>query len=243
VLEFAVYSAPTFRHSVETAFRYVHLMNEAADFRIEVAGEQARCVLHSTVPLPRVAIDFPVPDSIAVVESSLGRADLQNAIDGLIESGALDVTLNNLESANSIRSQVLAEDRARGLLTIGETVLVVLLAAAGFYGTQRYLVAVGRREYAIRASLGAGPSALSRLVFKRGLLLGLPGLLLSLPLVFILVSWLYKEEYVRSDYSVVSVTLIVAAVAMGLLVLMTAASIGPSLQARRTQPAPLLREE
>jgi ABC-type antimicrobial peptide transport system permease subunit len=194
-------------------------------------------------PMIFLAIDFPVPDSIAVVESSLGRADLQNAIDGLIESGALDVTLNNLESANSIRSQVLAEDRARGLLTIGETVRVVLLAAAGFYGTQRYLVAVGRREYAIRASLGAGPSALSRLVFKRGLLLGLPGLLLSLPLVFILVSWLYKEEYVRSDYSVVSVTLIVAAVAMGLLVLMTAASIGPSLQARRTQPAPLLREE
>jgi AraC-like DNA-binding protein len=33
-------------------------MNEAADFRIEVAGEQARCVLHSTVPLPRVGIDF-----------------------------------------------------------------------------------------------------------------------------------------------------------------------------------------
>ena len=40
--------------------------------------------------------------------------------------------------------------------------LVVLLAAFGFYGTQRYLVAAGRRECAIRAALGAGPDARSR---------------------------------------------------------------------------------
>jgi ABC-type antimicrobial peptide transport system permease subunit len=190
-----------------------------------------------------MAVDCPVTDSIAVMESALGRADLQRALEGLVDAGALEVRLNNVEAVNSIRRQVIAEDRARGLLTIGETVLVVLLAAAGFYGTQRYLVAAGRREYAIRASLGAGPRALSALVFRRGLLLGLPGLVLSLPLAFILDSWLYKEDYIRGDYSVLTVTAIVAAVVIGLLALMALASIGPSLQARRTQPAPLLREE
>jgi AraC-like DNA-binding protein len=58
VLEFAALSAPTWRAAVETAFRYSHLMNEAADFRIEVDGGMACLVLHSKVPLTRAGIDF-----------------------------------------------------------------------------------------------------------------------------------------------------------------------------------------
>lgn len=58
VLEFVAFSAPTWRVAVETAFRYVHLMNEAADFRIEVVGSKAHIVLASKVPLTRPGIDF-----------------------------------------------------------------------------------------------------------------------------------------------------------------------------------------
>lgn len=60
VLEFVAFSAPTWRAAIETAFRYMHLMNEAADFRIEVAGAKAQLVLSSTVPLSRAGIDFQV---------------------------------------------------------------------------------------------------------------------------------------------------------------------------------------
>ena len=193
-------------------------------------------------PLVMMTGDF-ITSAIAVIETELSRSDLEQALQALIDEGALEVELNRVEAVNSVRLDVIAADRARALLTIGEAVLVVLLAGAGFYGTQRYLVAAGRREYAIRASLGAGPRALARLVFKRGLVLGLPGLILSLPLAFILVSWLNKQDYIRSDYSVLTVSVIVLIVAVGLLALMAVASIGPSMQARRTQPAPLLREE
>ncbi len=58
VLEYVAASAPTWRAAVETAFRYSHLMNEAADFRVDVAGDKAHLVLHSTVPLTRVGVDF-----------------------------------------------------------------------------------------------------------------------------------------------------------------------------------------
>jgi AraC-like DNA-binding protein len=58
VLEFVAFSAPTLRAAIETAFRYIHLMNEAADFRIEIAGTKAQLVLHSSVPLTRAGIDF-----------------------------------------------------------------------------------------------------------------------------------------------------------------------------------------
>jgi AraC-like DNA-binding protein len=58
VLEFVVFSAPTWRSALETAFRYVHLLNEAACFRVEVVGDKAHLVLASSVPLSRPGIDF-----------------------------------------------------------------------------------------------------------------------------------------------------------------------------------------
>lgn len=58
VLEYAAASAPTWGAAIETAFRYTHLMNEAADFRIEVAFDKAHLVLHSKVPLARAGVDF-----------------------------------------------------------------------------------------------------------------------------------------------------------------------------------------
>ncbi len=58
VLEFVAFSAPTWRAAIETAFRYIHLMNEAADFRIEITGTKAHLMLQSSVPLTRAGIDF-----------------------------------------------------------------------------------------------------------------------------------------------------------------------------------------
>ena len=58
VLEFVAFSAPIWRAAVESAFRYVHLMNESADYRIALDGDKAQIVLASTVPLSRPGIDF-----------------------------------------------------------------------------------------------------------------------------------------------------------------------------------------
>lgn len=58
VLEFVAFSAPTFRGALQSMFRYIELMNEAADFRIEMEGARARVVLDSTVALTRPGIDF-----------------------------------------------------------------------------------------------------------------------------------------------------------------------------------------
>jgi AraC-like DNA-binding protein len=60
VLEYVAFSAPTWRAAMETAFRYTHLMNEAADFRYEVVGDKVHVILHSKVPLVRAGVDFQV---------------------------------------------------------------------------------------------------------------------------------------------------------------------------------------
>jgi len=174
-----------------------------------------------------------------VVESALPGGELQQQLQGLIDSGELELGSPFLRSLADLRRQLLAPDIARSLLTIGTASLVVLLAAFGFYGTQRYLVTAGRREYAIRASLGAGPRALGRLVFGRGIMLSLPGLATGALLAFIVVAWL-RDDFVSRDISPASVTLGVVA---GLVLLLLVASLGPARQARRTQPAPLLRED
>jgi len=175
----------------------------------------------------------------AVIESALTPAALQRELQRLIDDGALELRLNSVTPLRELRANVIAADTARSWLTIATATLVVVLAAIGFYGTQRYLVTAGRREYAIRASLGAGPKALGRLVFSRGLMLCLPGLVTGALLAFILVAWL-REDFVSPEIPPGAVTLAVVA---GLGVLLLAASLGPARQARRTQPAPLLREE
>jgi hypothetical protein len=173
-----------------------------------------------------------------VVATRLSGAELQQALNE-IDSSEFNVQVFGLRSLASMRNELIAADRARGFLTIAAATLVILLAAFGYYGTQRYLVAAGRREYAIRTAFGAGPDALGRLVFTRGFLLSLPGLGLGALLAFIAVAWL-RGDFVSPAISPAFVTL---GVAVGLLLLLSVASLGPAREARRTQPARLLRDD
>jgi AraC-like DNA-binding protein len=58
VLEYAAASAPTWGAALQTLFRYSHLVNSAADFRLERVGNKAHVILHSTVPLTRAGTDY-----------------------------------------------------------------------------------------------------------------------------------------------------------------------------------------
>jgi hypothetical protein len=192
----------------------------------------------NVVPLFFINVN-PFLGRAAVIRSSLTAAQLQQALDALADSGALDVHASEIRSLRSIRNELIAPDRARGLLTLVTASLIVVLAALGYYGTQRYLVAAGRREYAIRSSLGAAPGRLGRLVMQRGLLMSLPGLALGGMLGFIVAAWL-RDDFVSRD---ISPSLVTGYVMVGLAALLLLATIGPARTASRTQPAPLLREE
>ena len=190
-------------------------------------------------PYVFAVLSSPAVRRTAVIEAELSAAELEQALNGLIGTGALEAEIREVRPLTGLRAELIATDRVRGVLTIAAAGIVVLLAAFGFYGTQRYLVAAGRREYAIRASLGAGPRALGRLVFERGLLMGLPGLVLGGTLAFVAVGYL-RDSFVSRDVSAGAVTVYALA---GLAVLLLIASAGPAREARRTEAAPLLRED
>jgi AraC-like DNA-binding protein len=57
-LEWVAMSAPTWRAANEMACRYVHILNEAADYRLAVCGDKAHLMLGSTIPHGRVIVDY-----------------------------------------------------------------------------------------------------------------------------------------------------------------------------------------
>jgi AraC-like DNA-binding protein len=60
VLEFAARSAATFGEAMQLVLRYIRILNEAAEFSLEVRESIACVELHSRVPLTVVAADFQV---------------------------------------------------------------------------------------------------------------------------------------------------------------------------------------
>jgi ABC-type lipoprotein release transport system permease subunit len=193
----------------------------------------------SVRPSAFAALTNPTGFELALIETRSSVADIQRELQQRFDAGELDRKIELVQHVEDAWSQQLAPDRARMTLTLASAVLVVVLAAFGFYGTQRFLVAAGRREYAILAALGAGPRALGRLVLRRGLIQGVPGLVLGPVLAFIVVAWM------RDDFVSEAVSPIVTAgsVAFGIVALLLAATIGPARQARDTDPGPLLKEE
>lgn len=176
---------------------------------------------------------------LTLIRTSASAADIRQLVQQRIDAGELDFAIQSIERVEQAWSRVLAPDRARTTLTLASAVLVLVLTGFGYFGTQRFLVATGRREFAILAAVGAGPNAIGRLVLARGLGQGLPGLVLGSLLAFVVVAWL-RDGFFSSAVPPAAVAMLVAAGIAGLLL---AATLGPARQARKTQPAPLLREE
>jgi hypothetical protein len=191
---------------------------------------------------PPATIFIPYPLAfypLALVKTGMRPAQLRMQLQQAIDSGELQVGLGEITPLADVAGRDFRPDRVRSALTASSAMLVVFLAAIGFYGTQRYLVTAGRREYAIRSALGAGPRSLGRLVIARGVRLGLPGLIFGIILAFLVVAWL-RDGFVTSAVSPYGTSLSVMLVIVALIL---AASFGPAHQARKTAPAALLRED
>jgi hypothetical protein len=198
---------------------------------------------HPAEPVEPFVFEFHYYGDIsldAVLESRLTVAELQPEIDRLIAEGSLELPWSTVpvRSLRSTRNELIAADRARGVLTIVAASVVLGLAGFGIYGTQRYLVAAGRREYAIRAAVGAGPASLGRLVLRRGLMLGLPGMAVGGLLSFIAVAWL-GDEFLSRD---VAPAIVTGWVVGGLVLLLLLASLSPAREAKRIQAAEQFRD-
>ena len=92
------------------------------------------------------------------------------------EMGSLDAALPiEVRSLDANRTAAITAPRFRTVMITAFGLVALLLAAIGLYGVVAFTVAQRSREIAIRVALGARPAQVTRLCFRRGLVLALSG--------------------------------------------------------------------
>jgi putative ABC transport system permease protein len=162
---------------------------------------------------------------------SAARATVQ-ALDP--EQPVADVT-----TMEKLLQSSLANQRFELVLFGAFAMLALALAAVGIYGVLSYSVRLRMNEIGIRMALGADSPEILKMVVKRGIGLGLVGVLLgavlALGLTRLMTSLLFGVQ--AND----GVTF--AAASLILMAVVAAASFVPSLRAARTDPLAVLRAE
>jgi predicted permease len=132
----------------------------------------------------------------------------------------------------------LARPRAAATLAVVFAGIAVLAAAGGLFSVLSYAVGRRRREFGIRASLGARPIELQKLVFREGVQLALAGLVAGG-----IGAWALAKALASVVYEVSAaepfITIVVGGVIGGTTIL---ASWIPARRAASPDPSVLLRE-
>jgi len=133
----------------------------------------------------------------------------------------------------------LARPRATAALAVAFAAVAILAAAGGLFSVLSYAVSRRRREFGIRAALGASPDQIRRLVLRAGLLVAAIGLAIGSLLAAALARVLASLQYGITTYDPLSWSIV-----LGVIVLTTVGACwGPARAAGRLDPQMLMREE
>ncbi|PYT03102.1 MAG: hypothetical protein DMF60_19370 [Acidobacteria bacterium] len=150
-----------------------------------------------------------------------------------------DIPVYSIRSMDEVIGRTLNTQRLTNLLLTSFSLLALLLAAVGIYGTMSLYVGSRKNEFGIRLALGAQPGVLLRLVLREGMLLIAAGIAIgvggALVLTRAMASLLFEVS--PTDPGVFTgVTLLLVLVAL-------AACFVPARRASRVDPMIALRCE
>jgi ABC-type antimicrobial peptide transport system permease subunit len=117
--------------------------------------------------------------------------------------------------------------------------LAGLLASIGVYGLFSWIVALRRRELAIRLTLGALPSGVAGLVLRQGALLVIAGLIAGWIIILLSGHAIARVLFQVSPADPLSTTLAGVALFAAAII----ACLPPAIRAMRVQPSEGLRQE
>jgi hypothetical protein len=162
----------------------------------------------------------------------------QSSIRDAITAVSAGIEVNSLRELSDDFLEQLARPRMAAVVAAAFSGLALLATAAGLYGVLAYAVSRRRREFGIRAALGALPSDIRGLVLRDGVAVTTIGLAVGLGAGWGLARWLESVRYGVTfldplTWSVVTLTIFIVAVA---------ASWVPARTATRVDPADMLRE-
>ncbi|HEX5107263.1 MAG TPA: ABC transporter permease [Vicinamibacterales bacterium] len=149
------------------------------------------------------------------------------------------VRVVNVQALEDSYFEQLALPRATAALGFAFAGVAILAAAGGLFSVLSYAVGRRRREFGIRAALGASPNQVRRVVLRDGLMVAAAGVAIGS-----VAAWSLGRLLVSVQYGVTIADPLTWTVVLGVLGFTTlSASWRPARQATRADPVLLLREE
>jgi putative ABC transport system permease protein len=193
-------------------------------------------------PGPMMYVPFaqaPFWGGEVVVKSTLPSATVAAAIRQSVASIDKDLPVTDVETMPGVLEASTAQPRFRTWLLSAFGLVALLLAMAGVYGVISYSVASRTKEFGVRASLGATPGVIGKMVLTEGLALAAAGLGVGLAAALGLARFLKSELYGVAAYDPVTF-LISLAVLLGVAIV---ACYLPARRAMKVDPMVALRYE
>jgi len=150
-----------------------------------------------------------------------------------------DIPMYSIRPMNEVIGRTLNSQRLMNLLLTSFSVLALLLAAVGIYGTMSLYVGSRKNEFGIRLALGAQPGVLLRLVLREGMLLIAAGIVIGVGGALLLTRAMVSLLFEVSPTDPVVFT----GVPLLLILVALAACFIPARRASRVDPLIALRCE
>jgi len=212
-------------------------------FTVVGVGADVRPLSTNAPPLPMVftcVSPTEAPYAMDIALRARGDIDPASLAPALRAAVAAVDPAQPIAEVRTVRQQVddsLASRRFGTLLFGGFAVLAFTLSVFGLYAVTAYLVAQRSHEFGVRIALGAGRSAILRLVLRQGLAPAISGIVLGLLAAVVLTrllrTMLFEVEVLDAS--------VFAGVALALGLVSLAAAIVPARRAVRVDPVVALR--
>lgn len=200
--------------------------------RIQISGQGSQALFVPAAQAPRRSVSFAVR---LPGDPNAAIADVREAV----WSVNPDQPLARVQTLDAFVAESLAGPRAISLFLMGMGGIALLLAAMGIYGVMAHSVAQQQREIGIRMALGAGQGSVVGMVARSGLSLVGIGLVLGLPLSFVMYRLVARalglfEGNVGFTYA--------AVVAVALILVATLSTLLPAHRASGVRPVAALKD-
>jgi len=179
------------------------------------------------------------PDMEIAVRSTLPEQTVKNELDGLLHRLAPNQAFDYVRSMRKLKSRAYHSAQALPTLFGLFSLLALLLAGVGTYGTVAYLIRLRLGEFAVRQAVGATPGRIGGLALAQGMVLAAFGIGIGIGGGLLLARAL--SGLVTGSANDSPLAYLAAALVMGLAALLATAV--PAQRARRTDLLSLLRPQ
>ncbi len=173
------------------------------------------------------------------MRSTLPAATVRKETETLLHKLAPEQAFSFIKPMQELKSRAYHGDQALPILFGLFSLLALVLAAVGTYGTVAYLIRLRLGEFAVRQAVGATPGRIGMLALAQGIVLAALGIGIGVVAGFLLARTL--AGLIAGSMSETALAYVVAALVMALATLLATAV--PARRARRADLLSLLRPQ